>query len=244
VDATHEEGWIKLHRKIIDNPIFKESRTLHLFIYLLLKANHQQNRFLFNQKEIIIERGQVVTGIPRISRDTGLTYREIRTRLALLENLGILTRKTTNKFSIITICNYSYYQDTKDEERQTERQANDKQTTTNKNNKNEKNNIGRSKKTNDPRVRDFFSFWSETFTREIGQPYVFSFAKEGKLVKSLLQVHSLETLRELVQLFFQDEQCRRRGLTIGIFYQEINRLTSLKEFNPLTQARRELGLDH
>jgi phage replication O-like protein O len=103
-----------------------------------------------------------------------------------------------------------------------------------------KTNNGRSKKETDPRVKEFLNYWSETFSREIGQPYTFSFAKEGSLVKRLLQVHSLETLQEMTRAFFKDEQCKRRGLTIGIFFQEINRLNGLKSMNPLEQAKREL----
>jgi ribosomal protein L30E len=110
---------------------------------------------------------------------------------------------------------------------------------TNKNVLNKKN-IGRSKDT-DPRVKGFFTYWSETFLQETGQPYVFSFGKEGKLAKDLLQVHSLETLQEITKLFFRDEQCKRRGPTIGIFFQEINRLLGMKGMNPLEQAKRELG---
>jgi uncharacterized protein YdaU (DUF1376 family) len=91
-----------------------------------------------------------------------------------------------------------------------------------------KNNIGRSQKQTDPRVKEFFNYWTEIFQKETGQPYVFSYGKEGKLIKDLLQVHLIETLQESMRAFFQDEQCKRRGLTIGIFYQEINRLVSLK----------------
>jgi hypothetical protein len=237
---TVDEGWVKLHRKILNNPIMKDSEAFHLLGYFLLKANHKANRFLFNQREIVLDRGQLITGLERISKDTGLTYRQIRTRLALLENLGILTRKTTNRFSIITICNYSNYQDSKNDERQADRQSNDKQTTTNKNDKNEKSNIGRSKKEPDPRVKDFLNYWAETFQKEIEQPYVISFGKESKLAKSLLQVHPLEALQDAARAFFRDEQCKRRGLTIGIFYQEINRLMGSKGMNPLEQAKREL----
>ena len=101
--------------------------------------------------------------------------------------------------------------------------------------------IGRSQnKETDPRVKEFLNYWGETFKKETGQPYVFSYGKEGKLLKDLLQVHSIETLQEAAREFFKDEQCRRRGLTIGIFFQEINRLLSLKAMDPLEQAKREI----
>jgi hypothetical protein len=110
------EGWIKLHRKIIENPIFKDSEACHLFVYLLLKANHKTNRFPFNRNEVRVERGQLITGVRKISHDTGITEWKIRERIKLLENLGIITRKTTHRFSIINICNYNHYQEAKIEE--------------------------------------------------------------------------------------------------------------------------------
>ncbi len=106
-------------------------------------------------------------------------------------------------------------------------------------------NIGRSskKKDADPRVKDFLNFWGETFERETGQPYVFTYGKEGMLINDLLKVHSFETLQETTRIFFRDEQARRRGLTIGIFRQEVNRLLSLRGLDPLEQAKRELKED-
>lgn len=96
------------------------------------------------------------------------------------------------------------------------------------------------KKTPDARVKKFFDYWGETFLQETGQPYVFSFGKDGKLLKDLLAVHPLELLQETCRAFFKDERCRLRGFAIGIFKLEINRLLSMKAMNPLEQAKREL----
>jgi hypothetical protein len=189
-----------------------------------------------------LSRGQLITGRTKISKDTGLSDRKVRTRLELLKNLGILTIKTTNRFSIITICNYGYYQDIKNDERPAERPANDQLTTTNKNLriKELKNGVS-PKKQGDPRVKEFLAYWREAFQKETGQDYVFSFGKDAKLIKSLLSVHDLHTLQDVTETFFKDEQSKRRGLTIGIFFQEINRLLSQRAMNPLQQAKRELG---
>ena len=82
---------------------------------------------------------------------------------------------------------------------------------------------------------------TQTFLQKTGQPYVFSFGKEGRLIKSLLQVHDLATLQNTVKDFFRDDQCKRRGPTIGIFYQELNRLLGMKGMDPLEQAKRDLS---
>jgi len=239
VDTTNEEGWVKLHRKILSNPVFQDSEALQLFIYCLLKANHKPANILFNQQIVALERGQFIFGLHQACKDLKMSMRKLRNRLLILGKLEITAIKTTNKFSIITVCNYSQYQDSKNEKGQTKGQTDDKQTTTNKNVKNEKNYIGRSKKDTDPRVKEFEEYWGKTFQEQTGYSYLFSFGKDGSLIKHLLAVHDLPTLQDATKAFFKDEQCKRRGLTIGIFFQEISRLLGQKGMNPLEQARRE-----
>lgn len=110
-DTIEDYTWIKLYRKLRKNPIYKDSIAVHLLIHLLLTANHKPNRFIFNEKEITVKRGQLVAGRKQISEETGVSEWAVRKRLQLFEKLGILTRKTTSKFSIISICNYKHYQE-------------------------------------------------------------------------------------------------------------------------------------
>jgi hypothetical protein len=146
---------------------------------------------------------------------------------------------------MITICNYEIYQSKEDENEltdvNTDVRTGDEQVMTNKKDKNEKKKTLSGKKTPDPRVKQFFDSWAETFLQETGQPYVFSFGKDGKLLKDLLAVHPLELLQETCRAFFKDERCRLRGFAIGIFFQEVNRLLSTRAMNPLEQAKRELS---
>jgi hypothetical protein len=239
VELIDDEGWIKLHRKILDNPIFKDSEALQLFLYCLLRANFKPNDFLFNGQVVHLDRGQFIFGLRKASKALKMSIKKLRNRLLILGKLGITAHQTTHRFSIITVCNYNHYQDIQNGKGHSKGHSEGTLRATNKNVKNEKNKNGRSKDA-DPRVKEFLNYWGETFTQKTGQPYTFSFAKEGNLVKQLLQVHPLETLQEMTNAFFRDEQSQRRGLTIGIFYQEINRLIGLKEMNPLEQAKREL----
>ena len=238
-DQAKSEGYVKLYRSSLHHPIFKDREAWHLFIYCLLKANHKAGTVTFKRNPIHIDRGQFIFGLERASQDLGMSIAKIRSALEWLTSLKVIARKTTNRFSIISICNYDLYQNPNKREKQadeqTEPQKSDRhartlreQSENSKQECKEVNNIGRSKKETDPRDKEFFDYWRETFQKETGQPYVFNFGKEGKLVKAILQVHPLETLQESTGAFFQDEQCKRRGLTIGIFYQEINRLVGLK----------------
>ena len=103
-------GYITLHRKIMENPVWQNEGILKLFLYLLLMANHEQNRFLWNGQEQTIERGQFLTGRFALAEALQQNPSTVKKRLKILENLGILTIKSTNKFSIITIVKYDDYQ--------------------------------------------------------------------------------------------------------------------------------------
>lgn len=128
------EGWIKLYRKFCEWEWFNISEMVHLFIYLLLNANMEKGKW----RGIDIKRGQILTGLHILNKKTGISIRTLRTCLDRLEKTKEIDRQTTNKYSIITICNYESYQLNRqaiDKQSTNNRQATDKQSTTNKNNK-------------------------------------------------------------------------------------------------------------
>ena len=100
-------GFILLHRKLLNWQWYKDSNTLHLFIDLLLDTNYEDSTVGFQ----VIKRGQCLTSLKRINENTGLTYQQIRTSLSKLEKSGEINKQTTNKYSIITINKYDEYQD-------------------------------------------------------------------------------------------------------------------------------------
>ncbi|MDD7440047.1 hypothetical protein [Prevotellamassilia timonensis] len=137
-------GWIKLHRKILDWEWFTSPSTLQLFIYLLLRANKEDKKW----RGILIKRGQLVTSVATISEETKLSTQQVRTSLDRLKSTNEITSKTTNRFTLVTVCKYESYQLYEEVEQQTKQQAlqqtNNKQITNKqqqlKNNKNIRNN--------------------------------------------------------------------------------------------------------
>lgn len=137
-------GWIKLHRKILDWEWFTSPSTLQLFIYLLLRANKEDKKW----RGILIKRGQLVTSVATISEETKLSTQQVRTSLNRLKSTNEITSKTTNRFTLVTVCKYESYQLYEEVEQQTKQQAlqqtNNKQIANKqqqlKNNKNIRNN--------------------------------------------------------------------------------------------------------
>lgn len=138
------EGWIKLHRKLLDSPMYRNEAVFRVWIFLLLSANQQDRRILWNGKERIVRSGQLITGQLRIMEKTGLTRQTVRTVISTLKSTNAITVESTNKFSIISIVNWQDYQhqvtSKKTNNKPTKQPASNQPVTTNKNGKNERNN--------------------------------------------------------------------------------------------------------
>ena len=123
------QGWIQLHRKLLDNPIFKNYKLLQTFLYCLLRAQHKDSEILIGQSVVEIKIGQLLTGRKAISAATGLSEQSVRSSLSLLEKLQILTIKPTTKYSIISISNWDSYQQP-NQQTTNKQPTNNQQTTT------------------------------------------------------------------------------------------------------------------
>ncbi len=121
-------GWIKLYRKFLDWEWFTDSKMVQLFVYLLLSANIEQRKW----RGIVLERGQLVTTYPELSKKTKQSTQNLRTALQRLEESQIISRQVTNKYTIITICNFDSYQAKEEADQQAgNRQVTGNQQTTN-----------------------------------------------------------------------------------------------------------------
>ena len=99
-------GYIKLHRGIRDWRFRKNPIIFSVWVELLTLANYEPKKW----NGIIIERGQCVISVKSLAESCGLSVQNVRTALANLQTNGCLAVKSTNKFSIVTICNYEIYQ--------------------------------------------------------------------------------------------------------------------------------------
>lgn len=100
------EGWVTLHRKFLQWEWFDIPEMVKFFIYLLLMAGHSERKY----RGIQLQRGEIITSTPTMMKDTKLSEQQIRTCIKRLKSTGEITCKSTNKFTIITICNYDRYQ--------------------------------------------------------------------------------------------------------------------------------------
>lgn len=99
--------YISVDRNILEWRWFKDSKTFHVFMFLILKANIKENDF----ENAKVERGEIATSYASIAAQTGLTYSEVRGAVTRLKRSGEITVRKHSKFVVISIANYSYYQE-------------------------------------------------------------------------------------------------------------------------------------
>ena len=99
-------GFVKLDRGILDWEWYEDTYTARLFFHCILKANWKPGVW----KGQPYKRGQFITSLPILAKELGCSVQNIRTALRHLTLTGELTDKATNKYRIITVCNYDKYQ--------------------------------------------------------------------------------------------------------------------------------------
>lgn len=151
-----DKGWITLHRKLLDKPIWFESTPEQkvILITLLLMANHKEREWEWMGKPYKAKPGQFVTSLESIRQKCGkgISLQNIRTAIKRFEKYEFLTNEVTKVNRLITIVNWEFYQDKNSEltkKLTVNQQSVNNQLTTNNNDKqcnNETNNNITSKK--------------------------------------------------------------------------------------------------
>lgn len=103
-------GFIKLYRQFIKWEWYTDNNTKILFLHLLLIANYEDTKY----QGMTIKKGQVLTSLRQLSKDTKLSMQNIRTSLEKLKLTQEVTQEVTqgltqNK-SLITLVNWGKYQ--------------------------------------------------------------------------------------------------------------------------------------
>jgi hypothetical protein len=137
------KGWIKLHRTLqlhwlwnTEKPFDKRSA----WIDLLLLANHEDGKTLFDNELVVVKRGEHITSEVKLAERWGWSRTKVRNFLNLLQKDGMIENiKEDKKRTRIRIVNYSIYQNSEDNKKTSENTTKEQEENTNKNDKNDKN---------------------------------------------------------------------------------------------------------
>ncbi len=141
--------WFKVHREIFDSDIWNDVTTFRLFMYLMGKASHKDGVKIAG---VELKRGQYLRSYRKLAAD--LAYKEgrgtkeysLRTIKKAIDKLISAERvnvRETEQGTLFTILNYSKYQGSDDDEKESVNTLNQEPNTNGKrtvnNNKNAKN---------------------------------------------------------------------------------------------------------
>lgn len=148
------QGWIKLHRKLLDWEWYSKPVVKSVFIHSLLRANHKDGKWRGKD----VNRGSYISSVDKLTDELGHTRQEIRTALKHLKSTNELTTLSGSQHTVFTVINYDSYQGLTND-LTNEQPAANQPTTTNKNVKNEKN--AKNKDTSDSRFDEFYNLYDK-----------------------------------------------------------------------------------
>lgn len=100
------EGFILIHRRLLDWQWYSNKNDRIVWLHCLLSANWKDGYFEGKK----IERGSFVTSYDKLAKEIGISVQQLRTSLNHLKSTNEITHETNNQFSIITINKYNDYQ--------------------------------------------------------------------------------------------------------------------------------------
>ncbi|EMZ5840073.1 TPA: DNA replication protein [Yersinia enterocolitica] len=105
------KGFALMHRKIMDLPFYRtDSEAVHLWFHFILIANHAPAIINTELGDVMVRRGEFMTGRNKLELATGITGNRIKYLIGKFEKLGMITKSTTKKFSLIYVTKYDEYQ--------------------------------------------------------------------------------------------------------------------------------------
>lgn len=107
------KGWICLHRSLQDSSIWVNNEPFDrrsAWIDLLLSANHEDREIMFDSHVRVVKRGQFLTSVIKLSERWKWSKKKTLKYLRLLEEAQMISKKSDNRATLVTLLNYSKYQ--------------------------------------------------------------------------------------------------------------------------------------
>lgn len=144
---SDKQGWIKLYRKIQDNPLWTEKRVFsraEAWIDILIEVRHDEKpaNVLIGSTLVVCNRGQCIKSLDTWALRWGWNKSAVRRFFELLQNMEQIRHESATKTTRLTVCNYdTYNQERNGSETKVKRKRNalDTHLTPNKNEENEEN---------------------------------------------------------------------------------------------------------
>lgn len=100
------QGWIKLHRSLLEWEWYDDLNATRLLIHLLISVNYQDKKW----RGISVKAGSMILSWSTLSEGCGLSVRQARIAMDKLEASGEVTRNVTNKYQVVSLVKWDKLQ--------------------------------------------------------------------------------------------------------------------------------------
>lgn len=104
------QGYVALHRKLMDSWVSEDPMALALWVRMLMEASHKKRTAIYRGENYELEKGGFLFGLNKWVDKTGIPRETIRKRVDMLESDGMITRQKHPHISVITVSNWELYQ--------------------------------------------------------------------------------------------------------------------------------------
>lgn len=154
------QGWVCVHRKLMQSPIFQDSVAVHLWVHLMLSANHKEGQAIIGNDVITVPKGSLLTGRKSLAKAINSNESKIERVLKVFEKLKQIEQQTFSKYRIISITKWDEYQGG-EQQTNSKRTASEQQVNTNNNVNNVNNDKQRAKGFVPPTIQEVQNYIDE-----------------------------------------------------------------------------------
>lgn len=112
-----DDGWVKIHRKIWENPWMRNLNYLAVWVWLLTHAEYRDEgagSVIWEGKRYVLKKGELSCGLYQISEDTGVSKSSVERALKVFSDEGQIEKRAGNKFTLVLVKNWERYQSTRE----------------------------------------------------------------------------------------------------------------------------------
>ena len=108
-----EKGWISLSRSIVDNWVWDNGEQFsrgQAWIDLLLSANHEDRKIMFDGKPLLVKRGSFVTSQHKLADKWHWSRHKVSLFLKALQSDQMIDTIVNHQQTTIIVRNYAKFQ--------------------------------------------------------------------------------------------------------------------------------------
>ena len=103
------QGFIKLHRRLLESEAFEDPRLLKTWLWILCRANFKP---VILNDGTQLKTGEFATSYNRAAVALNCTPNTVRAHFQRLSKMGQIYTRSNTRFTVVSVCNYRSYQHT------------------------------------------------------------------------------------------------------------------------------------